>query len=88
MERTVKVREPLTIDASSFAPGSCGSCRWAKQKNQFNQSQLCCTCDPPTAFGVAVPQPGGVALQCVTVHPVISATDGCSKWQSTEALNG
>jgi len=59
---------------------SCAECAHASLQLEKGESGRICRRDPPKAQGIAMPQANGIAVQVITLWPIVQPSDWCAEF--------
>ena len=71
------------VNISASGKPSCAECAHASLRIDQGEPGRICRRDPPKAQGIAMPQPHGVAVQVITLWPVVQPSDWCAEFCPT-----
>jgi len=68
------------VNLSASGKPSCSACAYASLKIDKGEGGRICRRNPPQAQGIAIPQPGGLGVQVITLWPVVETNDWCAEF--------
>ena len=68
------------VNMSASGQASCQECAHSSLQLQKGEPGRICRRDPPKAQGIAMPQPQGIAVQVITLWPVVQNSDWCAEF--------
>ncbi len=71
------------VNMSASGKASCQECAHSSLQLQKGEPGRICRRDPPKAQGIAMPQPTGIAVQVITLWPVVQNSDWCAEFCPT-----
>lgn len=71
------------VNLTSSSRPSCAECAHGGLQLAKGEPGRVCRRDPPKAQGIATPQANGIAIQVITLWPIVQADDWCAEFCPT-----
>jgi hypothetical protein len=68
------------VNLSAAGKASCAECAHSGLQLQKGEPGRICRRNPPQPQGIAIPQPGGLNVQVITLWPIVQSDDWCAEF--------